>query len=146
MTCSHIWHVDISKCMYWLDRHFVKICATKQKYRSFLWYVFQTYWTVLEIKNTYQSSKCNFGFKRALWWLISTLRNSIMTHPNTKLMIYTIRHYFPKDKSTLLIYSFIFSSSYFTVPYSSSFAFLSVIYPLFYDIQIKLITFMYAQV
>ena len=25
ITCSHIWHVDISKCVYWLDNHSVKV-------------------------------------------------------------------------------------------------------------------------
>ena len=25
LTCSHIWHVNISKCVYWLDIHSVKV-------------------------------------------------------------------------------------------------------------------------
>ena len=62
ITCSHIWHVDISKCVF-IRRAFceslVKICATKRIWHSFLWYYFQTQCsvsilqqkTVLEIIN-----------------------------------------------------------------------------------------------
>ena len=42
VTCSHIWHVDISKYVYLLDTHSVKVlaklCVTKLKCRFLMYF------------------------------------------------------------------------------------------------------------